>query len=74
MLDLKNHFITVDRPYKEGAVEVFDQSIPASDVRRATLTITALGVYEAELNGRKIGDLLFTPGYTYYPRDRKSVV
>ena len=69
MLDLKNHFITVDRPYKEGAVEVFDQSIPASDVRRATLTITALGVYEAELNGRKIGDLLFTPGYTYYPRN-----
>lgn len=69
MLDLKNHFITVDRPYKEGAVEVFGQSIPASDVRRATLTITALGVYEAELNGRKIGDLLFTPGYTYYPRN-----
>lgn len=68
MSELKKHFITVDRPFKEGTVEVFEQTIPVSGVRRATLSITALGVYEAELNGNKIGDLLFTPGYTYYPR------
>ena len=53
MSDLRTHFITVDRPYKEGTVEVFEQPVSASGVRRATLTITALGVYEAELNGRK---------------------
>ena len=52
MSDLRTHFITVDRPYKEGTVEVFEQPVSASGVRRATLTITALGVYEAELNGR----------------------
>ena len=69
MSDLRTHFITVDRPYKEGTVEVFEQPVSASGVRRATLTITALGVYEAELNGEKIGDLMFTPGYTYYPRN-----
>ena len=69
MLDLRTHFITVDRPCKEGTVEVFEQPVSASGVRRATLTITALGVYEAELNGAKIGDLMFTPGYTYYPRN-----
>lgn len=68
MSELKKHFVTVDRPFKEGTVEVFEQTIPVSSVRRATLSITALGVYEAELNGQKIGDLLFAPGYTYYPK------
>lgn len=69
MSDLRTHFITVDRPYKEGTVEVFEQPIAAAGVKRAVLTVTALGVYEAELNGEKIGDLMFAPGYTYYPRD-----
>lgn len=69
MTDLRKHFITVDRPYKEGTVEVFEQVIPAADVSKATLTITALGIYEAEINGQKLGDMLFTPGYTYYPRN-----
>ena len=69
LLDLKPHFITVDRPYKEGTVEVFEQAISAADVKKATLTITALGVYEAELNGDKIGDVFLAPGFTYYPRD-----
>jgi len=68
-MDLRTHFITVDRPYKEGTVEVFEQSFSAANVKHAALTITALGVYEAELNGKKIGRLLFTPGYTYYPKD-----
>ena len=29
---------------------------------------TALGVYEAELNGTKIGSQMFAPGFSYYPR------
>lgn len=69
MSDLKAHFITVHRPFKEGTVEVFEQHIPAVGVKRAVLNITALGVYEAEWNGEKIGDLLFAPGYTYYPKN-----
>lgn len=69
LLDLKPHFITVDRPYKEGTVEVFEQTISAANVKKATLTITALGVYEADLNGEKVGDVFLAPGFTYYPRD-----
>lgn len=69
MEDLKTSFITTGRPYQEGAVEVFEQSIVAHCVSKATLTITALGVYEAELNGHKVGDWLFTPGFTYYHRE-----
>ncbi len=69
MIDLKSCFITTERPYTEGAVEVFEQPVPAANVQKAVLTVTALGVYEAELNGEKAGDILFAPGYTYYPRD-----
>lgn len=69
ILDLKPYFITVNRPYKEGTVEVFEQAVAVSDVKKATLTITALGVYEADLNGEKVGDIFLAPGFTYYPRN-----
>ena len=65
---LREKFIQTDTPYKEGAVDVFEQVIPVTKARKATLIITALGIYEAELNGEKVGDILFAPGYTYYPR------
>ena len=48
-------------------MEVFQQKLKTDTVRKATLIITALGLYEAEINGKKVGDALFTPGFTYYP-------
>lgn len=66
-MDLKKHFITTNRPFREGTVEVFRQKITGSGVKKATLSITALGLYEAEIGGKKVGDALFTPGFTYYP-------
>ena len=35
---------------------------------RARLYITALGLYDAGINGRRIGDLQFTPGWTDYEK------
>lgn len=35
-------------------------------VRRARLYATAMGLYEARINGRRVGDDLFTPGWTDY--------
>ena len=35
-------------------------------VKQARLYITALGVYEAQLNGRTIGDQVMAPGWTSY--------
>lgn len=67
MENLRKHFITVEREFKEGTVEVFKQEIQVGHVKKCRLCITALGLYEAELNGQKIGDALFTPGFTYYP-------
>lgn len=36
------------------------------EVRKARLYATALGMYKAEINGKKAGDLFFAPGWTSY--------
>ena len=40
----------------------------ASAVAAARLYVTSLGLYELQLNGRRVGDQLFTPGWTSYHR------
>ncbi len=35
-------------------------------VRRATIYSTALGIYELHLNGERVGDALFAPGWSDY--------
>ncbi len=35
-------------------------------IEKAKLEITALGVYEAELNGKRVGDFVLAPGWTSY--------
>ena len=55
-MELKQHFITTNRPFVEGTVEVFQQRVSASNIEKVTLNITALGLYEAEINGKKIGN------------------
>ena len=60
-----------------GNINPSDNSLPPELFRRtfsleklpasAELRVTALGVYEAGVNGQKIGDAFFTPGYTHYP-------
>src|SRR6266545_2763627 len=37
-------------------------------VRAARLYVTSLGLYEVYLNGQRVGDQLFTPGWTSYRR------
>ncbi len=46
---------------------VFKRTFPArKDVKKASLMITALGVYEACLNGQRVGDFILAPGWTVY--------
>jgi alpha-L-rhamnosidase len=40
----------------------------AAACKRALLYASALGLYEVELNGRKVGDAFFTPGWTDYDK------
>lgn len=37
-------------------------------VKSATLTATALGLYDCEINGQRVGDEVFAPGWTNYHR------
>ena len=39
---------------------------PEKTVEKARLYVTAMGVYELELNGQKVGDRWFAPGFTSY--------
>ncbi|MDA3797477.1 MAG: family 78 glycoside hydrolase catalytic domain [Kiritimatiellae bacterium] len=36
------------------------------EISKATLCITALGLYECEINGKKVGDHVLAPGWTVY--------
>ena len=69
---LKESFIYSGKEFVEGEVSVFEQELFFSGDNRITLTITALGMYEAELNGKKVGDIMFAPGYTYYPNELQA--
>ena len=38
------------------------------DIQSARLYITSMGIYEASINGRRIGEDIFTPGWTDYEK------
>ena len=35
-----------------------------AEVKKAVLTVTAMGVYEAQLNGKRVGNFILAPGWT----------
>ena len=39
---------------------------PGKEVESVQLQVTALGVYEAQLNGKRVGDYVLAPGWTSY--------
>ncbi|MGN1040527.1 MAG: family 78 glycoside hydrolase catalytic domain [Candidatus Fimimonas sp.] len=43
-----------------------EKTFVLSSVKKATLRATALGLYFAEINGRRVGDQKMTPGWTSY--------
>ena len=50
-------------------VPVFRRVFPAGrPVRSAVLEVTCDGVYEALLNGRRVGNFILAPGWTEYPK------
>ena len=57
----------LDRRAGASASEIFTEGILVrKPVRRATIYATALGLYELHINGEKISDAYFTPGWTDY--------
>ena len=77
--DWSARFITPDTPDEDEPTEVAGDEPPTTrpsllrrdfevpePVERARLYITALGVYEAELNSARVGDQVLAPGWTSY--------
>ncbi|MDP4282444.1 MAG: family 78 glycoside hydrolase catalytic domain [Bacteroidota bacterium] len=65
----KAKWITQDtiRFANSEACPVFRKTFAAKkQIRSATAYITALGMYEAQINGKRLGDAFFTPGWTAY--------
>ena len=57
--DKKDLFLPPARQYRK-------EFNAAKKVKRATLYATALGIYELYLNGQRVGDAWFAPGWTDY--------
>ncbi|MEV7870424.1 glycoside hydrolase family 78 protein [Streptomyces sp. NPDC088124] len=60
-------FITPDVPGADESVPLLRRDFSVKGpVRRARLYATALGLYELELNGVRVGDIALAPGWTSY--------
>lgn len=68
MMDVQAEWIRPVRP-TDGVCPVFKKTwscpVPA---KRATLILTALGVYEARINGERVSDYVLAPGWTAYAK------
>lgn len=63
----KAKMITHDFPEEETACPIFSKTFAAKGkVQRARIYATSRGVYEASLNGKRIGEDQMTPGWTSY--------
>ena len=51
---------------KRYPVDCFQKSFRADGLAKARLYITACGLYEARINGKRVGDFVFAPGSTDY--------
>ncbi|MCF0112048.1 MAG: alpha-L-rhamnosidase N-terminal domain-containing protein, partial [Erysipelotrichaceae bacterium] len=47
-------------------VDCFRKEFTCEHIKKARLYITACGLYEARMNGQRIGDFVMAPGYTDY--------
>ena len=67
MLIHQASWITMERA-PAGAVPVFRKAFPCPDrpLRSASLEVTCDGVYEAVLNGERVGRFILAPGWTEY--------
>ena len=64
----KAYFICAD-PAWDRICPVFKKEFDISKkIKNATLYISALGVYEAKINGSRVGKRLMTPGWTAYEK------
>ena len=68
-MKLKACWITPSIQYDEGAAIIFYKKASLSKKAvKATLSVTAIGVYEARIDGCRVGDFILAPGWTQYEK------
>ena len=65
MLDTANWIMPI-KDYGDVCPAYGRLFVASDDIEKATLEITALGVYEALLNGERVGEFIMAPGWTSY--------
>ena len=60
------NWIKSDGDFGDDICPVFEKRFPLGKINSAKLYVTALGVYEAVLNGKRISDFVLAPGWTSY--------
>ena len=53
---------------KRYPVDCFKKQFAAQNVAKARLYITACGLYEAKINGQRVGNFILAPGHTDYTK------
>ena len=71
-MDLNAKWIMPSRTLEGETAPVYRKRFASGPVKKAILRVTALGVYRAELNGKRVGDFILAPGFTAY-RSRLQV-
>ena len=53
-------------PLNRYPVDCFKKEFDTANIKKARIYATACGLYELELNGRRVGDFVLAPGHTDY--------
>ena len=62
-------WITHDLPEEETACPIYVKEFPVEkEIEKVRVYATSLGIYEVKINGEKVGDSYFTPGWTNYKK------
>ena len=73
MKNIKNaSWIKSPQPIENAVFDFYRDFEAKKPVKSATLEITALGIYEAKINGERVSNFIFAPGWTSY-RSRLQV-
>ncbi|MDQ0221841.1 alpha-L-rhamnosidase [Streptococcus moroccensis] len=66
--NFKAKWITHDFEDDEEAIIVYSKKFKANQGFNGRLYISALGIYDVKINGQKVGDAYFAPGWTTYSK------
>lgn len=62
-------WITHDLPEEETACPIYVKEFQVEkEIEKVRVYATSLGIYEVKINGEKVGDSYFTPGWTNYKK------